>query len=150
MSDKKDSNKENNTETLPESLPSETGGDMIRKDNRRADTVAVALEYDPDSEFAPKIIAGGRGRVAEQILRIAFDRDIKVREDADLAEMLSAIDIDSEIPLKAFAAVAEILTYVYQANGNAPILMRDGVQEEPINNQQNRESKYNNVPEDTS
>ncbi len=146
MPDKKDIN----TVSLPESLSSETGSDMIRKDKRHTDTVAVALEYDPESEFAPKIIAGGRGRIAEQILRIAFDRDIKVREDADLAEMLSAIDIDSEIPLKAFAAVAEILTYVYQANGNAPVLMREDVQKEPVNHQQNQEITDNNIPEDIS
>ncbi|MBL6933345.1 MAG: EscU/YscU/HrcU family type III secretion system export apparatus switch protein [Rhodospirillales bacterium] len=86
----------------------------------RKDTVAVALDYDPESEFAPKVVAGGRGSVAEQILQIAFAQGVKVRKDADLAEMLSAIDIDSEIPIEAFAAVAEILTYVYRANGNMP------------------------------
>ncbi len=82
------------------------------------ETIAVALEYDPDSEHAPKVVAGGRGGVAEQILEIAFANDVKVREDADLAQLLSSIDIDSEIPIEAFAAVAEILTYVYRANGN--------------------------------
>jgi flagellar biosynthesis protein len=40
-----------------------------------------------------------------------------VREDADLVELLSHVDIDSKIPLEAFAAVAEILAYVYRANG---------------------------------
>lgn len=84
----------------------------------RADQIAVALKYTAEDEFAPKVTAGGRGAIAEQILEIAFATGIKVREDADLAEMLSAIDIDSEIPLEAFAAVAEILTYVYRANGN--------------------------------
>ncbi len=87
-----------------------------RKNNGN-DTVAVALGYLPDSEFAPKVVAGGRGAIAEQILQIAFANDIKVREDSDLAQLLSAIDIDSEIPLEAFAAVAEILVYVYRANG---------------------------------
>jgi len=86
----------------------------------RADAVAVALKYDDGTEFAPKVVAGGRGGVAEQILQIAFAQGVKVREDADLAEMLSAIDIDSEIPLEAFAAVAEILAYVYRANATMP------------------------------
>lgn len=86
--------------------------------SRRADQLAVALKYEPDGEYAPKVTAGGRGAIAEQILEIAFASGTKVREDADLAEMLSAIDIDSEIPIEAFAAVAEILTYVYRANGN--------------------------------
>lgn len=83
-------------------------------------TVAVALEYDPTVDGAPRVVAGGRGRIAEQILEIAFATGIKVREDADLAELLSAIDLDSEIPLEAFAAVAEILVYVYRANNAWP------------------------------
>jgi flagellar biosynthesis protein len=103
-------------------------GDGANKEEKRADTVAVALEYDPDSEFAPKIVAGGRGAIAEQILQIAFAQGVKVREDSDLAEILSTIDVDSEIPLEAFAAVAEILTYVYRANGNMP----DFINEEEV------------------
>lgn len=91
---------------------------------RRAEAVAVALKYLPESDFAPKIVAGGRGSVAEQILAIAFAQGVKVREDSDLAEMLSAINVDSEIPIEAFAAVAEILTYVYRANGDMPDFMR--------------------------
>ena len=80
--------------------------------------VAVALSYDIGGADAPKVVAGGRGAVAEQILNIAFAQGVKVREDKDLANLLSTIDIDSEIPLEAFAAVAEILAYVYKANGN--------------------------------
>jgi len=83
----------------------------------KKDTIAVALRYDADSEYAPKVVAGGRGSIAEQILEIAFANGIKVREDQDLAEVLSSIDIDSKIPVEAFAAVAEILIYVYRANG---------------------------------
>jgi flagellar biosynthesis protein len=85
-------------------------------------TIAVALQHQPESERAPKVVAGGKGAVAEQILAIAFANDIKVREDADLAQMLSAIDIDNDIPLEAFAAVAEILAYVYRANSAMPPL----------------------------
>jgi len=81
-----------------------------------ADAVAVALKQEGDLKQTPKVIAGGRGRVAEQILEVAFSHGIKVRADADLAQMLSVIDVDSEIPLEAFAIVAEVLTYVYEAN----------------------------------
>lgn len=80
--------------------------------------VSVALKEQQDGH-APKVIAAGRGTVAEQILALAFAHGIKVREDADLAELLSAIDIDSEIPVEAFTAVAEILRYVYLANADA-------------------------------
>lgn len=78
---------------------------------------AVALGSDPDRDARPRVVATGRGAVAEQILQVAFANDIKVREDADLVEVLSSVDLDSEIPLEALAAVAEILAYVYRANG---------------------------------
>ena len=112
LSNTEDNKKDGTTQPPPKNRE---GGNRAR-----ADAVAVALEYDSGSEFAPKVIAGGRGKIAEQILQIAFERGIKVREDADLAEMLSAIDIDSEIPIEAFAAVAEILVYVYRANDTLP------------------------------
>ena len=83
------------------------------------DAVAVALHQAKETDRAPKVVAAGRGTTAEQILEIAFAQGIKVREDADLAQLLSAVDEDSEIPLDAFAAVAEILVYLYRANGNA-------------------------------
>ena len=135
--------KDSDTRALPGPSPDENGNDARRKGRKRADTVAVALEYNSKSEYAPKVVAGGRGKVAEQILQIAFDRGIKVREDADLAEMLSAIDIDSEIPIEAFAAVAEILTYVYQANGNMPDFMEEGMHETP----QEQENDNTDKPE---
>ena len=82
-------------------------------------TIAVALAEQPGN-LAPKVTASGRGFVAEQILAIAFANGIKVREDADLVQILAAIDVDSDIPTPAFAAVAEILAYVYRANGQLP------------------------------
>ena len=79
--------------------------------------IAVAIEHSPSSPASlPKIIASGKGNVAEKILDIAFSEGVRVREDADLAEMLAAADIDTEIPVEAFIAVAEILRYVYAAN----------------------------------
>ena len=79
-------------------------------------TKAAAIEYERGSEDAPRVTATGKGFVAEQILAIAFERGIKVREDAELVEVLSLIEVDSPIPLEAFAAVAEILAYVYHVN----------------------------------
>ena len=80
---------------------------------------AVAVEYDRAGADAPRVTASGSGAVAEQIMQIAFDRGIKVREDAELVEILSLVDVDSPIPLEAFAAVAEILAHVYAANATA-------------------------------
>lgn len=73
----------------------------------------------PHSPSSPRVVATGRGSVAEQILEIAFAKGIPVREDPDLVELLSAVELESEIPVDAIAAVAEILSYIYRANGNA-------------------------------
>lgn len=84
--------------------------------------IAVAVGYDATQDSAPKIAASGRGAVAEQILNIAFAHGVKVREDAPLAEILSMLEVDSLIPLEAYAAVAEILSYVYRANAQEAAL----------------------------
>ena len=94
----------------------DTGGTEPPKNQRK---VAVALEYVPGTERAPYVVASGHGAIAEQILQIAFAKGVKVREDADLAELLAAVDVDTEIPVEAFAAVAEILIYLYRVNNQA-------------------------------
>lgn len=78
-------------------------------------TIAIALQEQGDS--APTVVASGRGFVAEKILELAFANDVRVREDSDLVQILSAVDVDSPIPTDAFTAVAEVLSYLYKANG---------------------------------
>lgn len=78
--------------------------------------VAVALSYDPAEAGAPMVVASGKGAMAAQILELAFAHGVKVRSDPDLAQVLSAVEVDTVIPLEAFVAVAEILAYVYRAN----------------------------------
>lgn len=78
---------------------------------------AVSLKEQENKRKAPLVTAAGRGKIAEQILQLAFENDIKVRQDSALAEMLAKIEIDSPIPSEAFLAVAEILSYIYRANG---------------------------------
>lgn len=79
---------------------------------------AVALKkYGIDESALPKVVAAGYGKLAEQIVELAFKNGVKVREDRDLAQMLAAIEIDSDIPTEALVAIAEILAYVYKANG---------------------------------
>jgi flagellar biosynthesis protein len=77
---------------------------------------AVAITTGTEEDAMPRISAAGRGKLAEQILQLAFDQGIKVREDSALAEMLAKIELDSPIPSDAFLAVAEVLAYVYKAN----------------------------------
>ena len=99
--------------------------DPENKSKESKEQVAVALGYESESDDAPKVLASGRSGVAEQIIQIAFANGVKVREDADLAQLLSVVDLDSEIPVEAFAAVAEILAYVYRATGVMPPLLDD-------------------------
>jgi len=94
-------------------------------DNAQRTPVAVALAAQTRREEishqrSPRIVASGRGAVAEQILAIAFERGVPVREDSDLAQILSTLEIESEVPVDALAAVAEILSYVYRLNRDWP------------------------------
>lgn len=77
---------------------------------------AVALQYARGKDPAPRVVASGQGTIAEKIIEIAHQHGVKVRQDADLVEVLSVLEVNSFIPLEAYAAVAEILSYVYRAN----------------------------------
>jgi flagellar biosynthesis protein len=77
--------------------------------------VAVALKHERPE--LPKIVATGRGALADRILDIAFASGVAVREDAELAQVLAAVELDCPIPIAAFEAVAEILAYLYRLNG---------------------------------
>ena len=92
------------------------GAEEREQEESTAISRAVAIQYDQEDEPVPRVTAHGKGFIAEQILEIAFANDIKVRSDADLIEILDKVEVDTPIPLEAFAAVAEILAYVYKAN----------------------------------
>lgn len=81
-----------------------------------AEKIAIALKYERGKDPAPRMAAKGRGYMAEQIIAIAREHGIEVREDRDLAKVLSALEVDSLIPMEAYVAVADILSYVYRAN----------------------------------
>ena len=89
--------------------------DNNEKASRQA---AVALKkFGLDDNAIPKIVAAGYGKLAEEIVRLALENGVRVREDKDLAQMLAAVTLDSDIPSEALVAIAEILAYVYKANG---------------------------------
>lgn len=96
---------------------------------------AVALKDGSETGDMPTVKAAGRGKIAEQILQLAYENDIKVREDADLAEMLAKIELDSPIPSEAFMAVAEVLSYIYRANGEPnpfDAVLKDVIEEQGL------------------
>lgn len=77
---------------------------------------AAALRYDRSRDQAPKIVAKGRGKVAERIMALAREHDIPMVEDRNLAQMLEALDLNIEIPPELYQAVAEVLVFVYRMN----------------------------------
>ncbi|XPV69951.1 MAG: EscU/YscU/HrcU family type III secretion system export apparatus switch protein [Halarcobacter sp.] len=74
---------------------------------------AAALKYDLEVDNAPKVVAKGKGEIAGNIIKIAQDNNIPIKKDEDLIELLSAIDIDKEIPPGMYKAVSEIFSYIY-------------------------------------
>jgi flagellar biosynthesis protein len=79
---------------------------------------AVALKYDSSSDSAPRVKASGKGKTAEKIIETAKAHNIPVAEDPDLAEVLSKLELEDEIPPDLYKAVAELLAYVYSRNKN--------------------------------
>lgn len=77
---------------------------------KKLDT-AVALQYEAGDE-APKIIASGKGLLAERIVDVAKEADIPIHKDAPLASTLSKLEIGDYIPKELYEVVAEILVYV--------------------------------------
>ncbi len=75
---------------------------------------AIALEYNPDEDDAPRVIASGRGEIADKILQIAQANQIPIKEDPVLAQALSLVDLEEEIPPELYAVVAEVLGWVYR------------------------------------
>lgn len=75
---------------------------------------AIAVKYDKERDYAPKVVAKGAGHVAGQILAAAASHAVPVYRNKTLAAMLMAVELDREIPPELYQAVAEILVYVYQ------------------------------------
>lgn len=76
----------------------------------------VALRYDTAKDAAPRVIAKGMGELAERIIALAREHNIPIREDADLVEILSRLNLNAQIPPETYLLVAEILAFVYRAN----------------------------------
>jgi FlhB-like protein len=74
--------------------------------------IAVALEYEIGTREAPKVVATGRGYIAERIVAIAEENGVVIESNSALAEALSGVELDDTIPLELYEAVAEIIGFV--------------------------------------
>ena len=84
---------------------------MMAEEKKKKIIPAVALEYDP-SDDAPRVIASGKGALAEKIIEKARESDVPIHEDAKLAGTLAKLEIGDMIPPELYEVVAEILIFV--------------------------------------
>lgn len=78
---------------------------------------AVALKYEKEKDAAPRVVAKGRGSVAEKIVETARVHNVPLHEDKNLVEVLETLDLETEIPPELYRAVAEVLAFIYRLNG---------------------------------
>lgn len=91
---------------------------------------AIALAYGA-SDYAPRVVAKGRGLVAEQIIALAKEHQVFVHESKELVSLLMQVDLDQHIPPELYLAIAEILAWLYRLETeqsgagvpNAPLLL---------------------------
>ena len=88
-------------------------GDKAGTRATRARSLAVALKYAP-GDSAPKVVAKGRGLIAEEIISRAREHGVYVHESPELVTLLSEVDLDDRIPPALYVAVAELLSWLYQ------------------------------------
>lgn len=81
---------------------------------------AIALQY--DGENAPIVTASGEGDIAEEIIRIAKEHGIPLREDMMLAALLGELELGEEIPPLLYRVIAEVIAYAYIISGKVPVI----------------------------
>jgi flagellar biosynthesis protein len=81
---------------------------------------AIALQY--DGENAPIVTASGEGDIAEEIIRIAKQHGVPLREDMMLAALLGELELGEEIPPLLYRVVAEVIAYAYIISGKVPVI----------------------------
>jgi flagellar biosynthesis protein FlhB len=111
-------------------LHEELASESMVQHARKADAMvtnpthlACALRYDPDSEDAPRLLAKGKGYLADRLREIAKEEDIPIVRDVSLAHALFALETDAQIPEELFDAAAEVLKWVetvLKAEGAVP------------------------------
>lgn len=87
-------------------------------DSTKSNPIAIAIQYDQKS--APRVTAKGKGKVAEQILKVAEEHDIPLQEDPELARLLGTVPLGGEIPPELYKAVAGVIAFAYLLSGKFP------------------------------
>lgn len=90
-------------------------------DETGARHTAVALQYEHGKDAAPRVTAKGKGAVADAIVETAQRHGVAVESNALLAEALSRVELDQQIPRELYRAVAEVIGFVLRLSAPAPI-----------------------------
>ncbi|WGK62769.1 EscU/YscU/HrcU family type III secretion system export apparatus switch protein [Halopseudomonas sp. SMJS2] len=80
---------------------------------------AIALLYE-GGEQAPTITAKGEGELAERIIELAMDHEVPIYENADLASMLTRMELGDQIPEALYRTIAEIIAFAWHLQGKMP------------------------------
>lgn len=92
------------------------------KDRAKGQSAAIALRY--DGIGAPDVTATGQNQLARDIIELARAHDIPLYEDADLAALLSRLDVGEEIPETLYRVIAEVMAYAFHLQGKSPADVR--------------------------
>ncbi|WP_332689948.1 EscU/YscU/HrcU family type III secretion system export apparatus switch protein [Devosia sp.] len=85
-------------------------------DDPKPRALAVALQYEKGTREAPRVVAKGRGLLADRIVELAQENGVIVEANPVLAEALSGVEIDDTIPLELYEAVAIVIGYVLRVS----------------------------------
>jgi len=85
-------------------------------ENNTSSKKAIAMEYNPEKDQAPRVTAIGKGLVADQIIALARSRNIPIHHDPYLVDSLAEVDFGGYIPPDLYTVVAEILAFIYRIN----------------------------------
>lgn len=85
--------------------------------SRPQDKQAIVLRHEEGSSSAPRVVAKGRGELAERLLAIAEEHGVPIRRDPDLLQFLTATQIGDEVPEEVYGAVAALIAFLWRLNG---------------------------------
>lgn len=90
----------------------------MSEEPKDARALAVALHYEQGSREAPRVIAKGRGLLAEKIVALAEENGVVIETNPLLAEALSGVELDEAIPVELYEAIAVVIGYVLRQSRN--------------------------------
>ena len=89
---------------------------------------AIALAYS-QTDTAPRVVARGKGVIAEKIIARAQEHGVYVHESPELVALLTQVDIDEHIPPQLYMAIAELLAWLYRVERGEPPVFSGVVEE---------------------